>query len=247
MAIGKSKKTVKGRKGGKKKAVDPFTKKEWFDIRAPNIFQNREVGKTLVNRSTGQKPNTDELKTRIVKVSLADLINNEEHSYRNIKLKVEDVQGKQLLTNFRGMELTTDKLRVLMKKWQTTIDAYVDVKTTDGYVLRVFAIAFTKKISPIKKHCYAQHSKVRIIRKKMKSIITREIHSGDLKQLVEKLIPDSISSIIERETCNLYPLKDIYIRKVKVVKSPKLELSKLNALHADHGGHAETGVKVERE
>ena len=50
-------------------------------------------------------------------VSLADL-QNDEVAYRKFRLVSEDVQGKNVLTNFHGMTLTTDKLKSLVKKWQ---------------------------------------------------------------------------------------------------------------------------------
>lgn len=60
------------------------------------------------------------------------------------------------------MDLTTDKLRSLVRKWQTLIEANVDVKTTDGYFLRLFCISFTKKRpGQVKKTAYAQSSQVR--------------------------------------------------------------------------------------
>merc|ERR1712201_61433 len=111
----------------------------------------------------------------------------------------EDVQGKNCLTNFYGMTLTTDKLRSMVKKWQTLIEAFVDVKTTDGYLVRVFCIGFTlKQNQTTQKTCYAQSQQVRQIRKKMTDIITREVSSSDLKELVNKLIPDSMSVISPR-------------------------------------------------
>ncbi|RUS26677.1 hypothetical protein BC938DRAFT_484275 [Jimgerdemannia flammicorona] len=34
-------------------SVDPFTRKDWYDIKAPSMFDVRQVGKTLVNRTQG--------------------------------------------------------------------------------------------------------------------------------------------------------------------------------------------------
>ena len=62
---------------------------------------------------------SDGLKGRVFEASLADL-QNDEVAFRKFKLICEDVQGKNCLTNFHGMDMTTDKLRSLVKKWQVS-------------------------------------------------------------------------------------------------------------------------------
>lgn len=71
---------------------------------------------------------------------------------------------------------------------QTLIEASVDTKTTDGYLLRLFCIGFTKKrTNQVKKTAYAKHSQVKAIRKKMVDIMSRDVSSADLKEVVNKL------------------------------------------------------------
>lgn len=127
----------------------------------------------------------DGLKDRILELSLADLQKgDDENSFRKIKLRVADIQGKNCLTTFHGMDFTSDKIRSLVRKWQTLIEANIDVKTTDGYLLRMFAIGFTKKRpNQVKKTTYAKASQIREIRKKMFEIMSREASSCDLKQV----------------------------------------------------------------
>lgn len=244
MAVGKNKRLSKGKKGLKKKVVDPFTKKEWFDIKAPTTFENRAVGKTLINRSTGLKNAADGLKGRVFEVCLADLQGSEDHSYRKVKLRVDEVQGKNLLTNFHGLDFTSDKLRSLVRKWQTLIEANVTVKTSDDYVIRVFGIAFTKRQSnQIKKTTYAQSSHIRAVRKQMTEIITREVQNSTLAQLTSKLIPEVIGREIEKATKNIFPLQNVHIRKVKLLKQPKFDLGSLLSLHGE-ASTEEKGKKV---
>ncbi len=62
---------------------------------------------------------SDALKGRVFEASLGDLIKlDDEDSYRKFRLICEDVQGRHCLTNFHGMDITTDRLRMLVKKWQ---------------------------------------------------------------------------------------------------------------------------------
>jgi len=165
-------------------------------------------------------------------VSLADLNKDEDRAYRTMKFVVEDVQGKSCLTNFHGMTFTSDKVKSLIKKWQTLIEANVEVKTTDGYTLRLFAIGFTKKRpNQVKLTTYAQSSQVKRIRQKMVDIMKREASSCDLKALFQKFIPETIGRFLEAECQGIYPLKDCYIRKAKILKRPKFEPYKLLELH----------------
>ncbi|KAF8770820.1 40S ribosomal protein S3a like protein [Argiope bruennichi] len=190
-------------------------------------------GKLLLIEQQGTKIASEGLKGRVFEVSLADL-QNDEIAFRKFRLIAEEVQGRNVLTNFHGMDLTTDKLRSMVKKWQTLIEANVDVKTTDGYLLRMFCIGFTKKwANQVKKTCYAQHSQIKMIRKKMTETMIREVSSSDLKEVVNKLIPDSIGRDIEKACQGIYPLHDVMIRKVKVLKKPKFDVGKLMELHGE--------------
>merc|ERR1711968_373124 len=247
MAVGKNKRLTKGKKGSKKKIVDPFANKDWYDVKAPSLFSNPIVGKTLVTRSKSTKLADVALKGRVLEVSLGDLNKNEDDAYRKMRLRVEDVQGKQVLCNFWGMDFTTDKLRSLVRKWQSLIEANVDVKTVDGYVLRCFCIGFTKKRPfQIRKTSYAQSAQIRAIRKKMTEIMTKEVGSVEMIKAVEKFVPELIGKDIMKACEGIYPLQNVYIRKVKILKAPKFDASKLAEIHTGPTGD-DVGAKIARE
>jgi len=240
MAVGKNKRLTKGsKKGGKKKVVDPFTKKDWYSIKAPAVFKVRNVGHTLVTRTIGNKIAADGLKGRVYDCNQADL-NGDGQAHRKFKLVCEDVQGKNCILNFHGMSLTRDKMCGMVKKWQTMIQCAVDAKTTDNYHLRVFVTAFTKKQSQgqIKKTTYAQSQQVKQIRKKMTEIVSKQVSNCDVPELIKKLLPDSIASDITKAAQPIYPVENCFVSKIKVVKKPKLDLHRLAELHG------EAGVKV---
>jgi small subunit ribosomal protein S3Ae len=229
-------------------SVDPFLKKEWYKLVAPSIFKVKECGKTIITKTQGTKIASEGLKGRVLELSLADLNDNEASSYRKVKLCIEDVQGFNCLTNFHGMDMTRDKLCSLIKKRQSIVEASTDVRTSDGYIVRMFCIAFTKpQDNQLKQTCYAQSTQVRAIRAKMVQVMS-ELVKGDLKALVKELISAPIGEQIEREASGIYPIKDCYIRKVKVLKKPKFDVTALMEWHTDDSGAAaDVGTAVEAE
>lgn len=128
----------------------------------------------------------------------------------------------------------------MIKKWHSLIEAFVQAKTLDGYIVRMFAIAFTKKTSrQVKATCYAQASKKKLIRQKMVEIMQMNIQKSNLKDLVQVLIKgDSEKGDIGKqikEACStkIFPLQEnsCIVRKVKILKKPKFDLTKLMELY----------------
>lgn len=159
MAQGKNKRSARKVKGGRRKIVDPMTRKEIYNIKAPSLFNTIDVGKTIVNKTAGQKIASDALKGRVFEVNLADLQDNDECSFRKVRLVCEEVQGRSLLTNFHGLDFTRDRLFSLIRKWHTLIEAHTEATTKDGYRMRLFSIAFTaRRQKQVKKSSYAKSS-----------------------------------------------------------------------------------------
>ncbi|VFV36770.1 ribosmal protein small subunit [Lynx pardinus] len=74
--------------------------------------------------------------------------------------------------------------------------------------------------------------------------MTLEVQTNDLKEVANKLIPDSIGKDTENVCQCIYPLHDIFVRKVKMMKKPKFELGKLMAFHGK-GSHPEKATEDE--
>ena len=83
------------------RSVDPFTKKEWYDIKAPSNFTARSCGKTPVTRTTGTKIASEALKGRVFEISLADLNKDEDHAHRKMLLQCEEVDALLALPGIR--------------------------------------------------------------------------------------------------------------------------------------------------
>ena len=215
------------------------------------MFQNRKFTKSPVNVSAGKKLSSDAMKGRVFELNLGDL-NTASAPHKKIKLIVDDAtdaRAKLALTNFYGMDTTKDHLCSLIRKWHTLIETFVDVKTSDGFLLRFFPIAFTASSGKkqLKATTYAQRSQVKLIRRKMVEVITKEVSKCALKDVVVKLITDKIPTEITQQAKKIFPVHNCIIRKVKTVKRPRFDISQLLSIQSDIVVVAETKPEEKKE
>lgn len=129
------------------------------------------------------------------------------------------------------------------------IEAHVDVKTADGYIIRVFTIAFTKRIAKdAKKTAYAKSSQVKAIRRKITTILSKEISTVNVNDLVKHLTQDTYTEKMIKACQFIYPLSSATIRKVKVLKRPKIDAIKLNEMYSHETKRGGVGAsKIDEE
>merc|ERR1712232_859326 len=90
---------------------------------------------------------------------------------------------------------------------------------------------------------YAQAAQIKKIRKKISALLTANIGAGSLKDLVQTLISDKLESDIKSACQSIYPLEPVHIYKVKLVRKPKVDFTKLMEIHDTADAH--DGVQLE--
>ena len=189
------------------------------------MFANRKFTKSPVNVSAGKKLSSETIKGRVFESNLADL--NSNLSYKKIQLIVDDTsssENRTCLTNFYGLDTTKDHLCSLIRKWHSLIETFVDVKTTDGFILRFFPIAFTARLKgQLRATTYAQISQTRQIRRRMREIIAKFVSRNTLKEVVNSLIHEKLAVEMTVQAKKIFPIQNCIIRKVKTVKRPRYD------------------------
>jgi len=188
---------------------DKWTMKRWFTLIAPEYFGMAEIGYT---------PADDESKVinRTVEITLAELTNDysNQNPYKKLVFKVFKVAGENAYTKFHRFELTRDYLNSLTRRRTSKIEDIVDVTTADGYVLRVKSVAFTVK------RC--QSSQKRAIRKIMNEIVRKSAEKNNFVQFLQEAVLGKIPAEIYKNAKKIYPLRRVEIRKIEVLKEPKV-------------------------
>lgn len=229
MAKGKNQKMSKRGNAQKKLEKHPFFKKKWFKVISPPTVGNSvQVGYTPVNKTIGTKLSKDGLMHRVCECSYNDIVENSQHGWKKIKMVVEEVKSGQCYTSFYGVDMVREKLYYFLRKRMSLIDVFADVKTMDGYILRVFATTFTgKKIGQVKSNTYAKASQIRAIRSIFVKMLTKTAQTSNISDYVANVLNNTVADKLQAKGSRLFPLGQVLVRKIKVLKKAKMDVNKL--------------------
>ncbi|MFO7792010.1 MAG: 30S ribosomal protein S3ae [Candidatus Saliniplasma sp.] len=197
----------KSRRAGRR-VKDKWKSKSWYRIVAPDMFDGAIVGET-----PAAEP--EELLGRTASISMQDLTGDFSKVHIKAEFKVNGVRGGECVTRFIGHDMTSDYIRRLTRRRRSKIDSVFDMRTKEGYQVRIKILSVTDKRinSSIKQS----------LRKKMEEILTEVVPKSTLPELVSKMIFSNLAKKVKKETKEIYPLKRVEIRKSEVRSVPSDE------------------------
>ena len=187
---------------------DRWKLKKWYSVIAPPIF-----GEVVLGTTPADDP--DKLIGRVMETTLYDLTGDFTQVHIRLYFQITEVEGDKAKTRFKGHELARDYIKSLTRRKSSKIQGIFDVKTKDGYELRVTAIAFTS--------FRCKSSQRRLIRKVMKEILEKKASETEFNDYIQSLIFGKVSSEIFAEAKKIYPLRKVEIYKTKLLRIPTPE------------------------
>lgn len=195
--------TKKAAKPAAKKVKDRWKAKEWYKIYAPKMFNQVLLGET---------PSSDpaNLMGRAIEATVHDITGDFSKMHVKMKFRVSEVRGFDAHTVLVGQDLTSDYIRRLTRRKRTKTDHVVDVRTKDGYVLRIKPMSITDK--------RIQSSQETAVR----TIMTNELNQMGMEMTMADMMKIIITGEMAKRLGNvskvIVPIKRVEVRKTEVLE-----------------------------
>jgi small subunit ribosomal protein S3Ae len=184
---------------------DKWREKRWYMMVAPSAFGNVEIGGTPA-------ANPKYLVGRKVETTLYAISGDFNQIHIKLFFQINEVKGDKAYTNFAGHDFTRDYLRSLVRRGSSRIDGIFNVTTKDGYMIRIYAIAF-----PVRRAKATQQS---AIRKIMEKVISRRAKRLNFDAFIQECVLGKMGSDIYNKAKAIFPLRKSEIRKSKLLVEP---------------------------
>ncbi len=179
--------------------------KKWYVVHAPPLFNLVEIGEVPAD-----DPN--KLLNRTVEITLFDITRDLSHLHIKLKFQIHHVEDERAYTRFKGLELTRDYVKSLIRRGSSLIQLIQDLHTKDDAHLRVTVIALTPT------RC--KSSQKRAIRKLFMNWLDEFARNNTFDNFIRAAVFGEIQVNLHAIGKKIYPLRKVEVYKIKVLKYP---------------------------
>lgn len=192
------------RRGGRVR--DKWRDKQWIIVNAPPAFEQVPLNYIPIS-------DMNNAKGRIIENTLFDVLKQDPTQHQTkIFVQIDKINSGIASTIFKGHEYAKEFLRSLIRRGSSMINYVDDYTTSDGYVFRVAATAFSqRRINSSKQH---------EIRLTMNKILSERIPQLSLNDFVKDVTMGNIGSDLMDTTKKIALIRHVGIRKTKLISSP---------------------------
>lgn len=187
---------------------DVWASKRWYIAYAPSY-----LGGAAVAEVPASEPG--KLTGRTLEISLFDLTKDISHLPVKLRFQINRVDGGNAYTRFKGLELTRDYIRSLVRRGTSKIAAYIDVETKDGWRLRLTVMGMTA--------ASVSTSRKAAIRRAFAAAVLQKAPTMDIGALLKEVLEGSLAAELFVAAKRIYPMRKVEIAKIKVLRYPKGE------------------------
>lgn len=194
---------AKKSKGTSRKIKDKWKAKEWYKVHASRMFNEAEIGET-----PAADPAT--LIGRTAEVTVQELTGDFSKMHIKVKFKINSVDGYNAKSVFVGHSLTSEYVRRLTRRKKTKTDHVVDVKTKDGFIIRIKPMSIAEK--------RIQASQEDAMRRIMHDVLMQMGVENNLSDIIKAIISGDMARDLAKACRTIMPMKRIEIRKSEVLE-----------------------------
>ena len=189
------------------KVRDKWKLKSWLTVLASPSFGSAPIVRIPVT-------DAEKARGRVVETTLYDILKQDPQHYSfKLYFQVDRVEGETAHTVLRGHEYSREYLRSLVRRGSSMSDYIKDYRTKDGYLVRVYCIAFSQgRMNTSKKHD---------LRSVMDKVIGERASSLTYDQFAQEMVLQKIASDVYNEAKKVTHLRHVGLRKSKLIRMPE--------------------------
>jgi ribosomal protein S3AE len=175
--------------------------KNWYEIQAPDIFDEDTVTETPAEKDS-------QVVGRTVKESLNDLLEASDKYYADVTLKVTEVEGNKAFTEISEMSVSSEFVSRMIQTDTDRFDLVEDFETSDGETVRVKVVGATLR--------KASNKAMKNARKEISDVIEENASSQTYEEFMENIFTDKVQEEFRDRAEKIYPFRELEIRKTEL-------------------------------